>query len=858
MSHSKTFMHNIIRSEDMIKIRKQLKERITRGNYELEFRFHDYQEDDRGNKSIPVGQFNKLKKYLDRMSESRKEYVKIIDNILYFPGRSGRIRRYRQIIEPNSNEVIRVEWTEKAPALTLFMSGFSKVYPIRTSLSKELDIDPLDIVFPVTLSKKRFSYKILNGNGVIDMTITEDSNTGKFSYQVELELDDPNTLFTQSKGLAANIIGIIKNLYDTKLIYNKKEYKNIVSFVNKRFNPRNNDNTKIDNKILFQPRNLHLEDLVHGGIVNGELYTGEEIIVPTEDDTETYTVTHKADGKRKLLVIHDTGLWLVMAPNHVSYVVRNNKTNEYIDNYFKEYSGYILEGELIGFENMKSPFRDQNVFENYFYHFDTLSTEKGDCRFLTLFPRLRKGEALINSLQNLAEIIPIYISSKKFRIISNADDFFRVVSEMLNEQLIIEFETDGIMFTPMNMPYNSGTDRIPLKERKLTLNPDICKWKQEFSVDYKLLRNEQGMIIITSRDGYGANKRDTEFIGNRRFPFNSLTDLDQGHELIVNLPTGSIVEFIYDHTRNLLVPIRHRDDKLHSNRIDFAIDNWKLMRNPITEETLRGKNIQLMRQYHNKVKRFVFDDIPAHLTILDIGSGYGGDLHKLRQFNKGVLVEPMTENVAELVARVEGIYGFTPIVITSANQLKSTFLDRNHKFVIINTFGENHRLITDVTRKFIGGQVDVVSSMLSLSFFWESRQKVNDLVTTITNNLKPTGQFVFFTIDGQLVEQAFTTSDLDSATTDSLIVTISDSVLPRNDINTLQYKPTSRSIYIDLPGTIVQDQLEYLVYLNDLRLSLRDYGFKLSDRHRAQDELFLNQGEKILTSLYTFGKFTAN
>ena len=56
---------------------------------------------------------------------------------------------------------------------------------------------------------------------------------------------------------------------------------------------------------------------------------------------------------------------------------------------------------------------------------------------------------------------------------------------------------------------------------------------------------------------------------------------------------------------------------------------------------------------------------------------------------------------------------------------------------------------------------------------------------------------------------------------------------------------------IDLPGTIVNQQKESLVYLTDLLLELPD--FELGEIYRATTEKFLNPIEKLYTEMYSFG-----
>ncbi|GAG79847.1 unnamed protein product, partial [marine sediment metagenome] len=133
---------------------------------------------------------------------------------------------------------------------------------------------------------------------------------------------------------------------------------------------------------------------------------------------------------------------------------------------------------------------------------------------------------------------------------------------------------------------------------------------------------------------------------------------------------------------------------------------------------------------------FELSGVKQGLTLLDIGSGRGGDVSKWRNYSKIVAVEPNPEHIVELQRRI-ALNGMSDRVL------------------IVNTGGEDIVTIHNAVRHFIGGRVDVVSMMLSMSFFWRSQSMVNRLVNTIISNIKPDGKMIFLTIDGDLVEQTF-------------------------------------------------------------------------------------------------------
>jgi len=165
--------------------------------------------------------------------------------------------------------------------------------------------------------------------------------------------------------------------------------------------------------------------------------------------------------------------------------------------------------------------------------------------------------------------------------------------------------------------------------------------------------------------------------------------------------------------------------------------------------------------------------------------------------------------------------------------------------------GEDTVAITNAVRSFIpGGKVDAVALMLSMSFFWASDSHLDALVNTIVNNLKPGGKIVFFTIDGDTVEQIFEPALGGPHVTDKTIVTAEMHLYPK------RAPPLGRPLDFTLPGTIVGDeQREYIVHIQDFTSRLAKYGIYLHEIHRAESEKLLSEENKLYSSMYSFGYY---
>ncbi|CAO3620926.1 unnamed protein product [Cunninghamella echinulata] len=113
---------------------------------------------------------------------------------------------------------------------------------------------------------------------------------------------------------------------------------------------------------------------------------------------------------------------------------------------------------------------------------------------------------------------------------------------------------------------------------------------------------------------------------------------------------GSIYEF--DMNMNLL---RERKDKIIPNyRMPVEID-------PLTS-IVTNDGIPCLRYYHNKIKLKMLDLLPSSLTLLDIGSGYGGDITKWNKYKHIYTVDPLLQlrhpiphNVTTIRCRLQDI-----------------------------------------------------------------------------------------------------------------------------------------------------------------------------------------------------------
>ncbi|PCJ29224.1 MAG: hypothetical protein COA94_02075 [Rickettsiales bacterium] len=782
-------------------------------NVEVEARFNEYSM----GRGVSVHTFQRV---LDILGPNYEETntIDYIQNINDGVGSYGGIRKTTQ---DGKKDV----WITKSGTSVFKRND----YNVKLSMSTEIPTtEPEEFTHNISREKKRFSIDLVHSK--VDMTIIYTTNDkGSRSgpeYEIELELSD----FDRFDEFGTYCFYVLSLIQDTPYVYTKKEYNDVILGLNNSLgsgitNAGNRKNI-IDSRMLTKPRNLHLSDMVYGGLVGNNI--------------TRYNVLYKADGKRKLFVTHGNSVWLLMYPSFVSKIGNFDGTVPNI-------GGFILDGELI---------ESGNDDDNRFLIFDVLSVPvegipSTKIQILPFSHRMHNMGENIEMLNKLDTLTTLRM--KYFKQITDVSSFYKIMNEMESERGNLDYETDGYVFVPEIIhrsvsKFSSVNQYLPTRKthnRNLKKTADLCKYKPPnmITIDFAVYRNSDGLIELKVMDG------DISTMFEPKYPlaFDGLTMVDHDNEITANISDGTIVEYKWD-TR-MLVPVRIRSDKVRANSKAIAYgDNWNMMIIPLKLSTMLGKDITLMSKYHNSIKSKIYNKSSKSFklmpTLLDIGSGKGGDIGKWNgKFAKVIAVEPNKEYIIEFSSRCHSIMGFVPQVIENIRDIKK--IDSSKRLILINAKGENHELITKVVKKYTGGKVDVISSMMSLSFFWENSNIFTNLMKTIRNNLSDSGEFIFTTIDGDKILETFKPPI--RVPTDEI-----SNMLKLNDENiTMEFN--GNYINVDYKGTIVSKQKEWLVHLSDLMLELKRY--KITDVSDMNHERFVSPGANSIIKLYTSGKF---
>jgi hypothetical protein len=691
-------------------------------------------------------------------------------------------------------------------------------FNLRINISNEFEFKSESKEFKekVIRNKNRTSFTI-DQIGTLDLTEAteiypsgqrDEKKSTQTKYEIELELYNYQTFLNHTNKIHQFCQTIRRVIQDSEIPYTNSEKTKMYQYVSNLLNIKDG---RLRFSLLPEARDLKLEDMVYGGLVGNE--------------KTQYCVTFKADGIRRLIVFMPTQIWAIMPGTpDASLIYRfiDSKDGNTVPPYKP---GYIVDGELLSKEHRK----DTEPSKWMFYIFDCLVENNQDIRSLPYHERMEMANQMtqfpfFDVLLNQTIVFVV----KGYKIISGVNHFFETMKLMFYQEDELPYIHDGLMFIPVQTPYNIYDDpdflAPPIFDRTLTQFPDICKWKPQnlrsidFLVEYNLDGSDEKKFILKTGGKDDKDKTPVVFQGSDSYPLNNRIDID--HPILSNLPSHSIVEFFWDERKQLLVPMRVRTDKIAPNRYFTAMNVWKNIFTGIDKETLKGNTFQLMRAYHNKIKLNLFQNTKytrGHKVLLDIGSGRGGDIKKWNKFDMIFAVEPNPEHIKELQSRL------------SVSPMKN-------KVIIIQAGGEDYQKITQVIQERLGERVSTVSLMLSFSFFHGKARE--GLKKTIEQNLEMGGEVLILTINGDLVKEMFVPSSGE----------YEEKSLQFLDAKTT-YEPKSGKLYIDIPSTIVKEQEEVPPKLSELFEEWDN--FLPLNVSRADKQKFLNLDEKAFSNMYT-------
>ncbi len=225
------------------------------------------------------------------------------------------------------------------------------------------------------------------------------------------------------------------------------------------------------------------------------------------------------------------------------------------------------------------------------------------------------------------------------------------------------------------------------------------------------------------------------------------------------------------------------------------------------------KGLEGLRKVHNDYKRELIKEYTKDKTVLDLGSGKGGDIHKyLISGAKFVtFVEPSEVNITECRKRLE------------VSKLKN-------KSEVFHSSAEDFRN----DKKY-----DVICLFFMLTFFFESKEKCLALVNTIVTHLKEGGYCIGSTANGKKMYEYLSNGDI-----------IEDCYTIRK-VDFTTHDNFGKSILLDLKSTETATlQKEYLVYFETFVNLLAEHSIILQSFTEYKRKPELTESENNLTVFY--------
>lgn len=532
----------------------------------------------------------------------------------------------------------------------------------------------------------------------------------------------------------------------------------------------------------------------------------------------SYSVTDKADGERMFLFIKDS---------ETQFLV-NKKLNTIPIKLQTGLKNTIIDGEFL-------------PMSNKFFAFDILFHNGKDVRS----NNLTKRYGILSNIR----LPGTFFKVKKFYF----DDIFNKSVELWKNKNKFQYNLDGLIFTPVNEPYNYKTNTY--------------KWKDQVTLDVRF-RNDE--FFVRNKDKDVNLKNHTKF--NLKHKIKAKND--------------SIIEIVYENDEWKL--FKERTDKLQPNALLTALGVIKAIEQNITLEDfskLDSENKGIMynvhgksliqrtkeldinyRKFHNFVKYNIIKTQKNNDTLLDLATGKGGDLNKW--------IKAGFKNILAIDSSWVHIYG------------KNGFKSRINSTYMKKKLADNNVRVTyvwgDVTKNIISGEAglneeeqtklknyfktnkgfDKITCNFALHYFLNSKSQFKGFMNNVNSLLNSDGSFVGTYLDGQKVEKFMDKDKKTLKIGNKIFYEISKyygSNLKTYDLNCNEYwskKLNERLIGVKVHSweSEIKESLLYRPYLEKLfnceKLKVNyEYGFEIYFKnYKYKSEL--SSSEKIISFMH--------
>ena len=346
-----------------------------------------------------------------------------------------------------------------------------------------------------------------------------DSNvlTSEESYEIEIELVNVNRAFDDEK--KQNILEQLRNSVKFILtslqgspfpvIYSELDrvYKNYLTLTGKLKQDSNKSKYSKSGKDFIGPSSYTLQPIN---------FINEENIENTCIQRDSFCVTDKADGERKMLYIDDNlKLYFINTSMDVQFTGVELKG-------LANYKNTLLDGEYITSNKYGDAISLYAAFDIYYYEGksvksrpfkNTRDTSTGSKKVESRHELLHKvmnnmndskGKNLnyVSQMNRLTMVVKSFFFSRE----SDAGSLFTANGNCLKHARSLEYETDGLIFTPMDLGVTQEKKGDSIKNFKYTWGQSF-KWKPpEF--------NTIDFLISVEKDAFNKPKMKQKIIND--------------------------------------------------------------------------------------------------------------------------------------------------------------------------------------------------------------------------------------------------------------------------------------------------------------------------------------------------------
>ena len=796
-------------------------------NLEIEASFGIYKRDFFSPGLRSLSQFNNLKRCLDNLTRSKggtfylKTYSDKIDII-----QGQNIRRISD--RKGGNDINPIFSYQKKCKFTSNTID-NKTWGVRISKSKEDYVDEIEFDHKKweeieNLIKNPSSSETRNLKNVAIQRLRDrqsyiESDSDSKFYGLKFDLSTVNEIYIRENGTTYNAIQNEVEIERIKDCVNLKDFIYSISFTIQCY-----ENASVPQQVINQEE-TRLAISLHNQIFENDIrhrrwllkdpykifgdYWNKPKNIKLEYMLEKRfdpSVTIKLDGKRYSLLFSIEGTYIFNPPYDIMKIGPGIRGLEYT----------LLDCEFINVYDNQS---NRKIISEI-YAFDILFFKGKDVRRSNFQKRLellnKISEEMVGKLYEIS-----YHTKKYFRSGNFYDKTRKALEEIKDNQDYQKYNlVDGLIFQPGN--YYKNDDTFKWKEEKdLTIDFEFIPFNKD---EMKKFNKEEEVLGSAFWLMVGDQKENIKFLGSKKYPFPGYVyyekDLFDSQTL-----SYKVVECYWDKNKKTFLPRIIREDRDRPNHKNTVADIWEDIKNPIPKATIEGNTLQLMRKYHNSSKLSILKkDFSEKSTIIDIGSGRGGDLQKWGQIGikKIYTIEPNSENSKELLKRLED------------NSIKS-------KVILIPNGAEETSVISDELKK--GENLDSVSgivSFFSLTFFPKNKKMYDNLLSTI-NLLPKNGKFVGIVLDGQKVRDLLDNVRKSKNISENKTVEYITEAYSIRQISEFDDDPIGNEIEININDStsMVKEQIEWLFYFEPFKKKLEEIGFELISTG------FLDNGEKF-------------